>query len=69
MFWLSICQTSEALDPVAGNSRPWANMQRFWRFCQRYGEYQSLPPSQRRKFAIAMAQTSPGAKPSSVRNR
>lgn len=62
MLWLSMCQTSDALDPVAANSRPWANLQTFWRFCQRYGEYQATPPSQRRKFVIAMEQARRGAK-------
>lgn len=61
MLWLSICQTSEALDAVAANSRPWAKGQRFWRFCQSYGEYQSLPPGQRRRFILAMEQASRGA--------
>lgn len=62
MLWLSMCQTSEALDPIAGNRRPWANVQKFWRFCQRYGDYQSLPPSQRRKFVIALEQAGLEAK-------
>lgn len=56
MLWLSICQTSDALDKVSASRRPWAKVQRFWRFCQRYGEYQALPPSQRRQFIIAMEQ-------------
>ncbi|MGF1517101.1 MAG: hypothetical protein ACFCVB_04750 [Nodosilinea sp.] len=52
MLWLSICNTSEALDPVAGNSCPWANVEKFWRFCQLYGDYQATPPSHRRQFIM-----------------
>ncbi len=55
MLWLSMGQTSEALDPIVGNRRPWANMQKLWRFCQRYGDYQATPPSHRRNFVIALA--------------
>jgi hypothetical protein len=52
MLWLSICNTSEALNPVAGPSRPWANVEKIWRFCQLYGDYQATPPSRRRQFIL-----------------
>lgn len=63
MLWLSICQTSTALDPIAAPSRPWAKVQKFWRFCQQYGEYQATPPSQRRRFVMALEETRRGSKP------
>ncbi len=50
MFWLSICQTSNALDPITSNRRPWATVEKFWQFCQFYGDYQATPPSRRRQF-------------------
>ncbi len=33
-------------------------IQKFWRFSQFYGEYQSRPPAERRKFAAEQAQKS-----------
>lgn len=56
MLWLSMCQTSEALDPIAANSRPWATVEKFWRFCKLYGNYQATPPHLRRQFIINFEQ-------------
>ncbi|MBE9157656.1 hypothetical protein IQ265_12585 [Nodosilinea sp. LEGE 06152] len=56
MLWLSIGQTSEALDPIAVNSRPWATLEKFWRFCKLYGDYQATPPRLRRQFIINLEQ-------------
>ncbi|WP_156119681.1 hypothetical protein [Leptolyngbya sp. KIOST-1] len=57
MFWLSICQRSEALDPIAPDSRPWANVEKFWRFCKLYGDYQATPPRLRRRFILNLEST------------
>ncbi|MGB3308385.1 MAG: hypothetical protein WBG32_17365 [Nodosilinea sp.] len=56
MLWLSMCQTSEALNPLVGNRKPWANLENFWRFCQLYGDYQATPPGLRRQFIIKIEQ-------------
>jgi hypothetical protein len=66
MLWLSICQTSNALDPIAANRRPWAKVEKFWRFCQLYGEYQATPPSLRRQFIIKTEQDRDKAKSCSM---
>lgn len=52
MLWLCIFNTSKALDPVTGPSSPWANVEKFWQFCQLYGDYQATPPGRRRQFVI-----------------
>lgn len=52
MFWLSISSRSSELDAIAAHTRPWAILKKFWQFSKTYGEYQSLPPSQRRQFII-----------------
>ncbi|WP_169612658.1 hypothetical protein [Nodosilinea sp. P-1105] len=52
MFWLSMVQTSAALQPIAAHSRPWSHLKQFWRFCCFYGEYQAQPPSRRRRFML-----------------
>ncbi|MGG6241522.1 hypothetical protein ACQ4N7_23090 [Nodosilinea sp. AN01ver1] len=56
MLWLSMVQTSEALDPIAPDSRPWATVEKFWRFCKLYGDYQATPPRLRRQFIISLEQ-------------
>ncbi len=56
MFWLSTLSNAPQLDAIAANSRPWAILRRFWKFSDRYGEYQSRPPSLRRQFIIEMEQ-------------
>lgn len=66
MFWLSISQTSTALDPVVAHRQPWAKVERFWRFCKLYGEYQATPPSLRRQFLLNMEQARREAKSSST---
>lgn len=52
MFWLSTVSNAPELDAIAPRSRPWAILKKFWQFSNRYGEYQSRPPSQRRQFVI-----------------
>ncbi|PSN13866.1 hypothetical protein C7293_14065 [filamentous cyanobacterium CCT1] len=49
-------QTSEALAPIAPDSRPWATVEKFWQFCKRYGDYQATPPRLRRQFIINLEQ-------------
>jgi hypothetical protein len=66
MLWLSICHTSDALDPVTTNSRPWANVKKFWRFCKLYGDYQATPPSLRRQLLINIEQDRAQAKSCSI---
>lgn len=56
MLWLSIYQNSEVLSPLTGDSRPWAKVGLFWRFCRLYGDYQATPPHLRRQFVINMEQ-------------
>ncbi|MFQ4138848.1 hypothetical protein PGN35_021290 [Nodosilinea sp. PGN35] len=69
MVWLSITQNAAALDCVAAHSRPWAQVEKFWRFCDRYGNYQATPPRLRRQFVIEMerarrqAKSCPNAQP------
>ena len=58
MLWLSMVQTSTALNPIAPDSRPWARVEKFWRFCNRYGDYQATPPHLRRQFMINLDHTS-----------
>ncbi|MEA5448468.1 hypothetical protein VB780_07815 [Leptolyngbya sp. CCNP1308] len=62
MVWLSITQNVDALDPVAAHSRPWAKVEKFWRFCNRYGDYQATPPRLRRQFIIEMERARSQAK-------
>lgn len=62
MFWLSIAQTSQALDPIAPNRRPWAKVKKFWQFCRFYGDYQATPPSLRRQLIIDREQARRQAK-------
>ncbi|MBE9137808.1 hypothetical protein IQ254_11495 [Nodosilinea sp. LEGE 07088] len=69
MLWLSMCQTSNALDPIAANSRPWAKVEKFWRFCQLYGDYQATSPSLRRQLAINIEQDRDKAKSCSMLSR
>lgn len=69
MFWLSISQTSTALDPVVAHSPPWAKMEKFWRFCRLYGEYQATPPSLRRQFILDMEQACREAKSCSTQSQ
>lgn len=57
MFWLSTLTNSTALDAIASDARPWAVLKKFWQFSNRYGEYQSRPPSQRRQFILDMEQS------------
>ena len=52
MFWLSISTHAPELRGLAPKTLPWSFLQTFWQFCQSYGEYQALPPSQRRRFII-----------------
>lgn len=52
MFWLSISNLAPELKGISPNTRPWAIIKSFWEFCNSYGEYQALPPSQRRRFII-----------------
>ncbi|RZM78611.1 hypothetical protein [Leptolyngbya iicbica] len=52
MFWLSISTHAPELRGLNSKTSPWSLLQAFWQFCQTYGEYQSLPPSQRRRFII-----------------
>lgn len=50
MLWLSMCQTSEALNPIVANYHPWAKLKTLWQFCELYGDYQATPPHLRRRF-------------------
>lgn len=50
MFWLSILNLAPELEEISQDASPYAFIKKFWRFCNTYGEYQSLPPSQRRQF-------------------
>ncbi|WP_155523600.1 hypothetical protein [Nodosilinea nodulosa] len=59
MLWLSMVHVSDELEPIAADSRPWATLQKFWRFCNLYGEYQSRPPSLRRQFIVELEATLP----------
>jgi hypothetical protein len=52
MFWLSISTLSPELEAIAPQARPWAIIKKIWQFSRTYGEYQSLPPSQRRNFIL-----------------
>lgn len=54
MLWLSMFHVSDALEPIAADTRPWATLQKLWRFCNLYGEYHSKPPSLRRKFIVEL---------------
>ncbi|MEM9815930.1 MAG: hypothetical protein AAF827_05930 [Cyanobacteria bacterium P01_D01_bin.6] len=52
MFWLSISTHAPELRYLSTQTRPWFIVKKIWQFCQTYGEYQSLPPSQRRRFIL-----------------
>ena len=52
MFWLSITNLTPELKGLTPEARPWAIAQKIWRFCNTYGEYHSLPPSDRRCFIV-----------------
>ncbi|NEQ43203.1 MAG: hypothetical protein F6K00_06435 [Leptolyngbya sp. SIOISBB] len=52
MFWLSISTHAPELQCLSPHTRPWSVVKTIWQFCQTYGEYQSLPPSQRRRFIL-----------------
>jgi len=50
MFWLSITNLAPELRGLNADAQPWAIARKIWQFCNSYGEYQSLPPSERRRF-------------------
>lgn len=52
MLWLSISNRAPELNGLSPDTRPWALVKKFWQFCNSYGEYHALPPSQRRRFII-----------------
>ncbi len=52
MFWLSISTHAPELKGLVNNTLPWSFLQTFWQFCQSYGDYHALPPSQRRRFIL-----------------
>ena len=52
MFWLSISTQSPELDAIAPQTRLWAIIKKIGQFSNTYGEYQALPPSQRRNFIL-----------------
>jgi hypothetical protein len=52
MFWLSISTLSPELDAIAPQTCPWTIIKKIGQFSNTYGEYQSLPPSQRRNFIL-----------------
>jgi hypothetical protein len=54
MFWLSTVNVSQAMEPIASDSRPWATLKKFWQFSSLYGSYQAEPPSQRRLFILEL---------------
>jgi hypothetical protein len=56
MLWLSTIHFSSALDAITPRTRPWSVVQRFWQFCNIYGEYQTQPPSHRRQFIVELEQ-------------
>ncbi len=65
MFWLSILSSSSAFNGLSPRVRTVDILKKIWQFCHAYGEYQSLPPSQRRRFIMEreidqMAKPCPG---------
>jgi len=54
MFWLSITNRSPELRGISADAQPWAIAKKVWQFCNTYGEYQSLPPSDRRRFIFEL---------------
>lgn len=52
MFWLSISTHAPELRCLSTHARPWFIVKMIWQFCDAYGEYHSLPPSQRRRFIL-----------------
>ncbi|WOD40441.1 hypothetical protein [Nodosilinea sp. E11] len=62
MLWLSIAQTSGALDPLIAPHRPWSRVMALWQFCRLYGDYQATPPSLRRQFLIDREQAGSSGK-------
>lgn len=52
MFWISRQISRAVPQPLLLRNRLWNAMKAFWEFSEFYGDYQSLSPSQRRKFII-----------------
>lgn len=52
MFWISRQISAAVPQPQLLRNRLWNAIQTFWTFSEFYGDYQSLSPSQRRKFVV-----------------
>lgn len=58
MLWLDAKIDRQLRSQIDRQSPAWCWLKALWRFSQFYGDYQSLPPHQRRQFVIGRREPS-----------